>query len=102
MGALTEINTIVRFPGDFDLTKLKHGLIVDLELERERVLPLRIALLYFHTDWNFLGYCRVLELSQKAGKTYLKVEVLTVFTVEEQKLYKAKFVEAGKFTGEAK
>ncbi len=36
MGAITEINSIVRFPGDFDLSKLKHGLIVDLELERER------------------------------------------------------------------
>ena len=102
MGAMTEINSIVRLPGDFDFKSLKSGLIVDLELERERVLPLRIALLYFHTDWNFLGYCRVLELSQKDGKTYLKVEGLTVFTEEEQKLYKTKFVEAGKFTGEAK
>lgn len=102
MGAMTEINTIVRFPGDFDFSSLKHGLIVDLELERERILPLRIALLYFHTDWNFLGYCRVLSLTQKDGKTYIKVEILTVFDEKEQKLYKAKFVEAGKFTGEAK
>lgn len=102
MGAMTEINSIVRFPSDFDLSKLKHGLIVDLELERERVLPMRIALLYFHTDWNFLGYCRVLSITQKEGKTYLQVEVLTVFTKEEQEIYKAKFVEAGKFTGEAK
>lgn len=102
MGAMTEINSIVRFPGDFDFSTLKRGLIVDLELERERVLPLRIALLYFHTDWNFLGYCRVLSITQKENKTYLQVEVLTIFTPEEQKLYKAKFVEAGKFTGEAK
>lgn len=102
MGAMTEINSLVRFPGDFDFSKLKHGLIVDLELERERMLPLRIALLYFHTDWNFLGYCRVLSITQKNGKTYLQVEVLTVFTKEEQETYKTKFVEAGKFTGEAK
>jgi hypothetical protein len=102
MGAFTEINTLVRFPGEFDFKTLKHGLIVDLELERERVLPLRIAVLYFHTDWNFLGYCRVLEITQKDGKTYMKVEVLTVFTEEEQEMYKAKFVEAGKYTGEAK
>lgn len=102
MGAITEINSLVRFPGDFDLSSLKNGLIVELTLERERVLPLRIALLYFHTDWNFLGYCRVLEITQKDGKTYMKVEVLTVFTDEEQKLYKSKFVEAGKYTGEAK
>jgi hypothetical protein len=102
MGAMTEINSIVRFPGDFDFSTLKHGLIVELTLERERVLPLRIALLYFHTDWNFLGYCRVLSITQKEDKTYLQVEVLTVFSVDEQKIYKAKFVEAGKFTGEAK
>lgn len=102
MGAFTEINTLVRFPGEFDFSTLKKGLIVDLVLDRERVLPLRIAVLYFHTDWNFLGYCRVLELTQKDGKTYLKVEVLTVFSKEEQDMYKAKFVEAGKFTGESK
>lgn len=102
MGAFTEINTIVRFPGDFDFASLKQGMIVDLELERERVLPLRIALLYFHTDWNFLGYCRVLSITQKDGKTHLQVEVLTIFTKEEQEIYKTKFVEAGKFTGEAK
>lgn len=102
MGAMTEINSIVRFPGDFDFSTLKHGLMVDLELERERVFPLRIVLLYFHTDWNFLGFCRVLSLTQKDGKTHLQVEVLTVFTEEDQKLYKTRFVEAGKFTGEAK
>lgn len=102
MGAFTELNTLVRFPGDFEFAKLKPGLMVDLVLERERVLPLRIALLYFHTDWNFLGYCRVLELTQTDGKTKLKVEILTIFTTEEQALYKAKFVEAGRLTGEAK
>lgn len=101
MGAFTEINTLIRFPGDFDLSSLKNGLIVDLTLERERVLPLRIALLYFHTDWNFLGYCRVLSITQKEGKTSVQVEVLTVFTKKEQDIYKTKFVEAGKFTGEA-
>lgn len=102
MGALIEINSIVRFSGDFDLFTLESGLIVELTLERERVLPLGIALLYFHTDWNFLGYCRVLSLKQSEGKTYLQVEVLTVFSDEEQEMYKKKFVEAGKFTGEAK
>ena len=102
MGAITEINSIVRLPGDFDFSTLKHGLIVDITLERERVLPLRISLLYFHTDWNFLGYCRVLSLTQKESKTYLQIEVLTVFAKEEQDIYKTKFVEAGKYTGEAK
>ncbi len=102
MGSTTEINSLVRFPGEFNFSTLKTGLIVELTLERERVLPLRIALLYFHTDWNFLGYCRVLSLTQKDGNTHLQVEVLTVFNKEEQELYKNKFVEAGKFTGEAK
>ncbi len=101
MGAMTEINSIVRFPKEFDFSTLKQGLMVDLTLDRERVLPLRIALLFFHSDWNFLGYCRVLSIMQKEGKTYMHVEVLTVFNTEEQVLYKKKFVEAGKFTGEA-
>lgn len=102
MGSFTEINTLVRFPTDFDFSSLKQGQTIDLTLERERVLPLRIAVLYFHGDWNFLGYCRVLELSQADGKTKLKVEILSVFNDQEQKMYKAKFVEAGKLTGEAK
>ncbi len=102
MGAMTEINSIVRFSESFDFSTLKSGLMVDIVLDRERVLPLRIALLYFHTDWNFLGYCRVLSLMQSEGKTHMKVEVLTVFSQDEQKMYKERFVEAGKFTGEAK
>ena len=65
---MTEINSIVRFPGDYDFSTLKSGLMVDLTLDRERVLPLRIALLFFHTDWNFLGFCRVLSLRQEDGK----------------------------------
>lgn len=101
MGAMTELNSIVRLPETFDFSTLQHGLIVDLELERERILPLRIALLYFHTDWNFLGYCRVLSTTQSADKTKLQVEILTVFSEQEQSLYKSKFVEAGKYTGEA-
>lgn len=102
MGAMTELNSIVRLPGDFDFSTLKHGLIISVKLERERILPLRIALLYFHTDWNFLGYCRVLSTKQKDNKTIVEIEILTVFDKSEKALYKAKFVEAGKFTGEAK
>ncbi len=99
---MIEVNTIVRFPVDFDFSTLKNGLITEVTLERERILPLRIALLYFHSDWNFLGYCRVLSITQKEQKTSATVEILTVFTAEEQIMYKSKFVEAGKFTGEAK
>lgn len=102
MGSMTELNTLVRFPENFNFSTLKSGLIVPLEMERERIMPMRIALLYFHTDWNFLGYCRVLSITQKEGKTSLVVEILTVFNDSEKALYKAKFVEAGKFTGEAK
>lgn len=101
MGSFTEINTLVRFPKDTDVSTLKSGRIVNLTLDRERVLPLRIALLYFHSDWNFLGYCRVLSITQQEEKTLLKVEILTVFNEEERNLYKSKFIEAGKFTGEA-
>lgn len=101
MGSFTEINTLVRFPSGVDVSTLKSGLIVNLNLERERVMPLRIALLYFHSDWNFLGYCRVLSITQQEEITLLKVEILTVFNEEERNLYKSKFIEAGKFTGEA-
>ena len=102
MGAFTELNTIVRFPAEYDFASLTPHQVVTLTLDHERVLPLRIALLYFHSDWNFLGYCRVLSTQQKNEKTYMEVEILTIFNPEEKKLYKQKFIEAGRFTGEAK
>lgn len=98
---MIEVNTIVRIPPDFDFSTLKQGLVITVTLPRERILPLRIALLYFYSDWNFLGYCRVLSLTQSEESTQAIVEILTVFSEKEKTLYKTKFVEAGRFTGEA-
>ncbi len=102
MGAMIEVNSIVRISPDFDMSLLKNGFRTKIELQRERLLPLRIALLYFHSDWNFLGYCRVLSITQTEEKTFAEIEILTVFDEETKRIYKERFVEAGKFTGEAK
>lgn len=99
---MIEVNSIVRISPDFDMSLLKQGFRTKIELQRERILPLRIALLYFHSDWNFLGYCRVLSITQAEEKTFAEIEILTVFDEETKKIYKERFVEAGKFTGEAK
>jgi hypothetical protein len=53
-------------------------------------------------SWNFYGYCVVHSSKSFNQKTQLEFEVLTLFTPEEQKLYKEKFVEAAKMTGEVK
>jgi len=101
MGYHLEINSIVRLSDEVDRGSLKVGQKLMVTLERERVLPLRIALLFFHGDWNFYGYCRVSGLRLKDQKTEAEVEILTLFNEEEKKIYRDKFVEAGKFTGEA-
>ena len=102
MGYHIEVNSIVRLSDEVDRNALKVGQKLSITLDRERILPLRIALLFFHGDWNFYGYCRVNQTAIKDQKTYLEMEILTLFNESEKKLYREKFIEAGKFTGEAK
>ncbi len=102
MGALIEINTLVRLTDDIDLDNLHVGQNLKLDRDRERLIPLGIALLMVDNDWNFYGYCRVVSLTVKGGASSLNVEVLTIFSEPESKLYKDKFIEAGKLTGEVK
>ena len=69
-------------------------------LERERAFPLHIAVLLIDAEWNFYGYAVAHSATLNDKKTTLQFEVLTLFTKEERLLYKAKFVEAARKTGE--
>lgn len=102
MGYMVELNTLLGLPDDFNPNSLMIGNTYKILKNRERAFPLHIAVLIVDGSWNFYGYCRVNSAIVKDQKTELEFEVLTLFNEEEQALYKSKFVEAGKITGEVK
>ena len=102
MGYMTELNTLLGVPKDFNTTSLVVGDKYTVIKERERSFPLHIAMLIVDSLWNFYGYCVVHSAKTHDQKTELEFEVLSLFTPEEQKLYKEKFTEAAKLTGEIK
>lgn len=97
---MVELNTLLGLPKDFDVATLKVGETYKIIKDRERAFPLHIAVLMVDAYWNFYGYARVNTAIVKDQKTIFEFEVLSIFSPEEQALYKSKFVEAGKVTGE--
>lgn len=102
MGYYVEVNTLVRLPSTIDTSSLKAGMVLTTSRERERIVPLHIALLLIDADWNFYGYCRVNSIEVRNQATIMKVEILSIFRPHERELYKSKFIEAAKVTGEIK
>jgi hypothetical protein len=100
MGYMTELNTLVGLPKDFDLSTLEVGGKYMITKDRERSFPLHIAMLMVTPEWNFLGYAVVHSMKNEARKCNLEFEVISLFSPAEQKLYKDKFTEAAKVTGE--
>ena len=76
----------------------KHTITKD----RERAFPLHIAILMVTSDWNFLGYVVCHSMKNEDQKCIIEFEVISLFNNEEQALYKSKFLEAAKVTGEVK
>ena len=103
MGYMVELNTLLRPPAStFDFSHIELGKRYVAILDRERAFPLRIAILLIDGDWKFYGYAVAHSILVKDKKTEITFEVLTLFTPAEQLLYKNKFIEAGKMTGEVK
>lgn len=102
MGYLTELNTMLGLPKDFDVQSLIVGKTYAVLKERERTFPLHIAILIVDAAWNFYGYAVVNSAVLKEGKSTLEFTVLSLFTTDEKKLYKEKFIAAAKITGEIK
>lgn len=102
MGYYVELNTLLRPPAPFDFTTLSLRKKYIVTLERERAFPLHIAILLIDAEWNFYGYAVAHSAHLEDKKTTIEFEMLTLFTKEEQMLYQAKFIEAGKLTGEVK
>lgn len=102
MGYMTELNTLIGLPKDFDPQILAVGQTYAIVKDRERSFPLHIAMLLVDSEWNFYGYAVVDSLFSKEGKSTLQFRVLSLFNESERALYKEKFVTAAKMTGELK
>lgn len=102
MGYMVELNTLLGLPKEFDSSSLKVGDTYSISKDRERAFPLHIAMLVVDSQWNFYGYAVAHSILVKGQKTQIEFEVLSIFNSEEQKLYKSKFLEAAKLTGEVK
>jgi hypothetical protein len=100
MGYMVELNTLLGLPKDFDVSTLEVGKHYTILKDKERAFPLHIAILIIDGQWNFYGYGVAHSIVVKDQKTEIEFEVLSLFTPEEQKLYREKFTEAGKKTGE--
>ena len=100
MGYQVELNTLLRPPADFDFASLAIGQRYIVMLERERIFPLHIAILLVDKDWNFYGYAVAHAMRVVDRKSTIEFEMLTLFTLQEQQVYRQKFIEAGKITGE--
>lgn len=102
MGYNVELNTLLAVPKDFNVSNLKVGEKYSIHKERERAFPLHIAILLVDSNWNFYGYCVAHSIIVKDQKTVIEFEMLSLFSPEEQKIYKDKFITAAKLTGEIK
>jgi hypothetical protein len=102
MGYMTELNTLIGLPKDFDTLTLKVGQTYSVTKDRERSFPLHIAMLMVTSEWNLLGYAHAVSTKNADQKCVLEFEVISLFSPSEQQLYKAKFLEATKVTGEVK
>ena len=94
------MNTLFRPPSRFDFSSLVSGERYTVTLDKERAFPLHLAILLIDKEWNFYGYCVAHSAVVKEQKTIIEFEMLTKFSLDEQKLYREKFLEAGKMTGE--
>ena len=100
MGYHTELNTLLRPPDDFDFDTVTAGKRYTVTLIRERLFPLHIAILLIDKNWNFYGYCAAQNATVSDGKTTIEFEILSVFTEKERTMYRKKFLEAARKTGE--
>lgn len=99
---MVELNTLLGLPKEFETGTLAVGKKYQIIKDRERAFPLHVAMLVVDCDWNFYGYSVARSIVVHDQKTEIEFEMLSLFTPEEQKIYKENFVTAAKLTGEVK
>lgn len=100
MGYMTELNTLLGLPDDFDPAMLEVGIRYSVVRPRERAFPLHIALLVVDVAWNFYGYAVAYKAVTEKGQTAIDFEMLSLFTEKEKIIYRNNFLKAARLTGE--
>lgn len=100
MGYMTELNTLVRLSKEFPLEKLKVKHSFRITRPRERTFPLHIAKLLVDDEFNFIGYCSAESVTIEKHKTQIVFNLISMFTKEENEMYKKRFMEAVEVTKE--
>lgn len=101
MGWHTEVNTMFRL-GKNDPTKdqLSVGKVFTTTKSNIRIYPVDLAILLLSEDWTVLGYCTVRRSEMKGSAMTLDIEILSLFSGEESKIFTAKMKEALTITKE--
>ena len=103
MGTTSTFNNLIKLPENtIDQKSLKIGDIVNVKKTGQRTIPTGLAFLVADHDWTFLGYGVVLKLETSPEYSLFTVKILSLFNPDEQLIYKKRFLEAGKLTGEIK
>lgn len=100
VGSISEINTLIRLPRDFDCNGLEVNKSYSISKDRNRIYPVGIAILIVDSDWNFYGYGKITSSNIHKDHTEIEFSVLSVFSTEEAAVFKDKFLEAAHQTGE--
>ena len=80
MGYMTELNTLIGLPKDFDTSTLKVGETYSVSKDRERSFPLHIAMLVIDSEWTLYGYAQAVSTENKDQKCTLTFSVISLFT----------------------
>lgn len=80
MGYMTELNTLIGLPKDFDTSTLKVGETYSVTKDRERSFPLHIAMLVIDSEWTLYGYAQAVSTENKDQKCTLTFSVISLFT----------------------
>lgn len=101
MGWHTEINTMLRLgKNDSARDQLSVGKVFTTTKSNIRIYPIDIAILLLSEDWTILGYCAIRRSEMKGSSMSLDIEVLSLFSEEESKIYTNKMKEALTITKE--
>jgi len=101
MGWHTEINTMFRLrKSDPTNDQLSVGKIFSTTKSNIRIYPVDIAIFLLAENWTVLGYCTIRRSEMKGSAMTLDVEVLSLFSKDESKMFTTRMKEALTITKE--
>jgi len=74
--------------------QLSVGKIFSATKSNIRIYPIDLAIFLLAEDWTVLGYCTIRRSEMKGSVMTLDVEVLSLFSEEESKIFTTRMKEA--------